>query len=73
MINGTREEFVKTMGGINNSMNDDIRCPSCGALIDKDSKFCKSCGKPLVKICRYCGAENDYDSKFCKDCGKNIS
>ena len=34
MINGTREEFVKTMGGINNSMNDDIRCPSCGSTIN---------------------------------------
>ncbi len=25
-----------------------MKCPHCGAKIDKDSKFCPMCGRPLL-------------------------
>lgn len=45
---------------------------ACGAENGKDSRFCKACGKPLVRVCKECGAENDADSAFCDQCGKKL-
>lgn len=45
---------------------------ACGAENDGNSRFCKACGRPLVRICKECGAENDADSAFCDQCGKKL-
>ena len=49
-------------------------CPSCGAQIADDSRFCTECGKECTQgdVCPHCGAlVNDGDS-FCQNCGKSI-
>lgn len=51
---------------------DAIVCPSCGALNDKDSAFCKKCGTALSKKCPSCGADLDSDAAFCDKCGTKL-
>jgi membrane protease subunit (stomatin/prohibitin family) len=50
-----------------------VKCQECGALAPQDAKFCKECGKPMVKAgsakCGKCGADNQQDAKFCRECG----
>jgi RNA polymerase subunit RPABC4/transcription elongation factor Spt4 len=50
-----------------------IKCQECGALTAQDAKFCKECGKPMVKAgtmkCPKCGMAIPADAKFCKECG----
>lgn len=45
---------------------------TCGVENEKDSKFCKACGKALVKICPACGEVVDFDSAFCDHCGSKL-
>jgi hypothetical protein len=58
-------------------------CPSCGAQLSSDKKFCTECGSPLVvkvptadlkvpspvKFCGQCGIALDPGLKFCGNCG----
>jgi len=50
-----------------------VKCQECGSLTAQDAKFCKECGKPMVRAgsvkCPKCGHENPADAKFCKECG----
>jgi len=50
-----------------------VKCQECGALAPQDAKFCKECGKPMVKAgsfkCPKCAASIPSDAKFCKECG----
>ncbi len=51
------------------------KCPNCGADNPSNSKFCCSCGKPMViaKItCPGCGAQVNEGSKFCNECGMSL-
>ncbi len=57
-------------------------CANCGASLNPDAKFCKSCGsavapapapaaepKAVVATCANCGAPLKPDAKFCNNCG----
>lgn len=47
-------------------------CPSCGAVVGKNKKFCAACGASLVEYTRHCTQCNAIvpeDAKFCKECG----
>ncbi len=49
-----------------------VNCPSCGAAVAANSKFCNECGYKMVedKIrCPQCGALLGANSKFCNECG----
>jgi len=50
-----------------------VKCQECGALVAQDAKFCKECGKAMVKAgsvkCPKCNASIPSDAKFCKECG----
>ncbi|MDO4319631.1 MAG: FHA domain-containing protein [Bacteroidales bacterium] len=48
-------------------MDSKIQCPSCGADIDGDSRFCDQCGIELM-VCPSC--RSVCKSKFCSKCGK---
>lgn len=48
-------------------------CISCGALVDKDAKFCDNCGAPMKKICPKCGTDNSATAKFCDNCGAPLN
>lgn len=45
---------------------------SCGTSNDKNSKYCKNCGKPLYTVCPNCGANCPIDSKYCNNCGSKL-
>ena len=48
-------------------------CISCGALVDRDAKFCDNCGAPMKKICPKCGTDNSATAKFCDNCGAPLN
>lgn len=56
-----------------------IQCPSCGAEIPKDARFCIHCGTAIVKddplknCCRVCGAPLVEGARFCMQCGAEVS
>jgi len=68
------------MKGMNNNSNSSqapadnlIACPSCGAKISANAKFCPECGKALgSKFCPECGAKISGNAKFCPECGKKL-
>lgn len=50
-------------------------CPHCGESSVAGSKFCSSCGKPMVikKVtCPKCGNPVAEGSKFCNECGTSL-
>lgn len=54
-----------------------MRCEKCGVQIDKDSKFCKSCGakqndEQIDKFCSKCGAPLKNQIK-CDNCNHTLS
>ncbi|MBA3045609.1 MAG: SPFH domain-containing protein [Candidatus Thermoplasmatota archaeon] len=54
-----------------------VKCRECGALVAQDAKFCKECGKTMVKEektikCPKCGDLNSPDQKFCDECGASM-
>ncbi|MBR6386007.1 MAG: zinc ribbon domain-containing protein [Ruminococcus sp.] len=61
------------------ALDDKAACPSCGASIAKDAKFCDKCGAKIefpaeaevqpTKFCSECGEPISEDSKFCEKCG----
>jgi ribosomal protein L40E len=64
-------------------------CPSCGADLPADARFCIECGTALAQpatdvtiklpasqpamLCRNCGAPNPADAIFCVRCGRRHS
>ncbi|MBR3051409.1 MAG: zinc ribbon domain-containing protein [Selenomonadaceae bacterium] len=49
-----------------------MKCPSCGAVNTKGTKFCAGCGKKLTNVCPNCGNEVILGVKFCPNCGANM-
>lgn len=57
-------------------------CPSCGAEVNRASKFCDKCGAAVDcsvpepqesgKLCPNCGAGVDDDALFCGSCGARL-
>lgn len=45
------------------------KCPSCGAMNPKSTKFCSGCGAKLAASCPSCGKDVEYGKKFCPYCG----
>lgn len=59
----------------NESSGDSLECQNCGALNDKNNKFCVGCGSKLeqVKHCPNCNKTYEGDVKFCSNCGTKLS
>lgn len=49
-----------------------VNCMYCGEPNPPASKYCRKCGKPLVKKCVNCGAVLDMDAKYCNTCGVRV-
>ena len=47
------------------------KCPSCGAQISDDSRFCAECGKEIPQgiVCPHCGSSVKEGDAFCPACG----
>ncbi len=63
--------------GVRKSKDEDeaaapINCMYCGEPNPPASKYCRKCGKPLVKKCVNCGAVLDMDAKYCNTCGVRV-
>ncbi len=58
-------------------------CPSCGAEVNRSSRFCDRCGTEMVRTaldheeakptCPSCGAEVEGGSAFCGACGAKLN
>ena len=48
---------------------DEVICPNCHSVNDKNTKFCGNCGSPLSSSCPNCGADVAQGAKFCTECG----
>ena len=74
MSTNTSDSLAHTASTISNAINNNnqIKCPNCGALNDKEAKFCKNCGKQLTKICPNCHASNDSNATYCDNCGTRL-
>lgn len=74
VVREAAEELTPTIGDVASAVRGDgkTECPYCHTANDVNSKFCKSCGKPIAKTCPYCGQTVDGDSAFCKNCGKRL-
>ena len=44
-------------------------CPSCGAAVAADAKFCPNCGAKRLLVCSECGHALNPGAKFCENCG----
>ena len=49
-------------------------CPSCGAALPNNAKFCQECGTKInIKtFCPQCGSELKPNAKFCAECGSKV-
>lgn len=52
-------------------------CKKCGKEIEKDSKFCSSCGTKVENqvrkvYCSHCGEKIEYNLNTCPFCGKKV-
>jgi sec-independent protein translocase protein TatA len=48
-------------------------CFYCSTPVDRNAKFCPSCGRSLEpKKCSRCATVNQLGNKFCSDCGEKL-
>ncbi|MBE6124276.1 MAG: zinc-ribbon domain-containing protein [Erysipelotrichaceae bacterium] len=55
-----------------NNTGNVAQCPSCGASVGKNSKFCPECGTNLKPKCAKCGTDLKAGTKFCPECGEKV-
>ena len=52
---------------------ENIKCPFCGFDCPKGSRFCKKCGKSLIKKCPICNKETYVWHENCANCKKSFT
>lgn len=72
MLDGTREEVVKTVRAVKDDAAAKMTCPRCGGKYSDGDKFCPECGAPVGSACPSCGAAVPEGAKFCPDCGARL-
>lgn len=74
------EQFILSGGkNVNISMSmhqgmpdNQVVCPSCKAINQKDQKFCIACGSKLGSECPKCHTSVPFGVKFCPECGNSL-
>lgn len=66
----------KQFGELTRVLDTDVeelrKCPSCGAAINNNAKFCSECGSPIERACPKCGSAIVGNPKFCSECGNKF-
>ena len=55
--------------------SEDLKCPSCGELLQPDEDFCTACGTKVgndLNRCEKCGSEVQDGVLFCPTCGTKV-
>ena len=76
VFNEMGQQIAPGLSSISNALHkgaENTVCASCGAVNDKDAKFCNNCGAPMKKICPKCGTDNSPTAKFCDNCGAPLN
>ena len=67
------EAFRRQSGGVAavEPARQQVKCPDCGGVVDKDAKFCPNCGHQLMVFdqCVNCGKNLSPNARFCPRCG----
>lgn len=78
-IGGAMGNAVGNMEPVMKTKEEKKKCPSCGASIGVNLKFCPECGadtqnkETKAAVCSACGAAFTKGTKFCPECGKKIN
>ncbi len=72
-VGGTVSGVVtNSMNGALQQVNEQPKCPKCGANLPNNAKFCLECGTKLENKCPKCGTNNSLDARFCPECGEKL-
>ncbi len=67
------EQSEPSLGAISSkapiAIPSDQQCPGCGSEINKELKFCDTCGEKLEKECPVCQFNIRWNKNFCPQCG----
>ena len=85
-VGGAMGQGMQNMAGVLNGINmqttataqnQSVKCPSCGAMLTAEAKFCLQCGAKIEsepqQFCPECGAKMVAGAKFCMNCGHKMS
>ena len=72
--NAQADDEAKKVAGGDWSQTVKASCPSCGAPLATNAKFCPECGEKLQveAKCPKCGAKVQPGAKFCAECGTKV-
>ncbi|MBR3720290.1 zinc ribbon domain-containing protein [Methanobrevibacter thaueri] len=68
LLGGGKSVMMNSFGA-DATKEDEVICPNCHSVNDKNTKFCGNCGSPLTSSCPNCGADVAQGAKFCTECG----
>lgn len=71
ILSGGQSVVVSSFGALGANENE-ILCPKCNTINNKEVAFCGECGEPLTLNCPNCGAHVPLDTKFCNQCGSPL-
>ena len=72
LLGGGKSVMMNSFGADVAGENEVI-CPNCHSINEKNKKFCHNCGSPLAASCPNCGADVAHGAKFCTECGNPMN
>jgi len=74
MMPGMFAEAFRKQNGSEAPVPQEIKCPDCGNVIPKDSRFCPLCGHQqlVYSQCASCGKNLPPNAAFCPRCGQAV-
>lgn len=73
-ISALRQNISDVESILSNAKNT-VTCPACGEKLNKNAKFCSTCGTAIPQaknVCASCGAKLVDGAKFCAACGTSV-
>ena len=75
MMQGMQSQGIQSQGTQSQAAPASGRhCPSCGAAVGQNDRFCAGCGQKLevAAFCPSCGAKVSAGDRFCAGCGQKL-